>query len=173
MKASRRGDVGRTIPSFRMAQLSEFRRWRRFRKALLRSERERFREMLDEARFHISASSMAVRTSVFEGVFMAILLHHREELEELGASNDDGKESTSLVPGEMEEELRSWEKFARALRESDRVRFEGMLAAACEEMPAMQASASPFPVHALLMGILFSQHKAVEDLKAERRREPR
>ena len=75
--------MGRTVPSFRMAQLSEFQRWRRFRKALLRSEREPFQEMLDEARFHISASSMAVRTSVFEGVFMAILLHHQRELEDL------------------------------------------------------------------------------------------
>jgi len=75
--------MGRTVPSFRMAQVSEFQSWRRFRAALPRSERRAFDEMLDEARFHTSASSMAVRTSVFEGVFMAILLHHYEELDEL------------------------------------------------------------------------------------------
>jgi hypothetical protein len=69
-----------------MAQLSEFQRWRRFRQALLRGERESFGEMLDEARFHTSASSMAVRTSVFEGVFMAILFRHYQELEALRAA---------------------------------------------------------------------------------------
>ncbi|MDG6925282.1 MAG: hypothetical protein JRN09_01885 [Nitrososphaerota archaeon] len=80
--------MGRTVPSFRMAQLAEFQRWRRFRQALPRSEREPFEEMLDEARFHTSASSMAVRTSVFEGVFMAVLFRHYQELEALRAAGE-------------------------------------------------------------------------------------
>jgi hypothetical protein len=73
----------------------------------------------------------------------------------------------SLSGGEMARELQSWKRFASALRDGDRERFERMLASACEAMPAMQASASPFPVEALLMGILFSQHRVIEDLKAE------
>jgi hypothetical protein len=73
----------------------------------------------------------------------------------------------SLSQGEMAHELRSWSRFASALRDEDRERFERMLASACEAMPAMQASASPFPVEALLMGILFSQHRTIEELKAE------
>jgi hypothetical protein len=73
----------------------------------------------------------------------------------------------NVSEAEMADELRSWKRFASALRDEDRARFERMLASACESMPAMQASASPFPVEALLMGILFSQHRLIEELKAE------
>jgi hypothetical protein len=73
----------------------------------------------------------------------------------------------SLGQAEIDEELRSWEGFARALRGEDRVLFERMMAGAREAMPAMQASDSAFPVEALFMGILFSQHKLIEELKRE------
>jgi hypothetical protein len=71
----------------------EVSRWKDFRKALLKSERESFDQMLDNARLFNSASMCAVRTSVFEGMLMAILLHHYGVLQRLdettGREHDD------------------------------------------------------------------------------------
>jgi len=68
--------MGRTIPSFRIAEAEEAAEWKPFRKALPRRERAAFDEMLSCARFYTSASSAAIRTSKFEGLAMAVLFHH-------------------------------------------------------------------------------------------------
>ena len=75
--------MGRTVPSFRIAEMQEVEEWRTFRRALPRREREAFDEMLDTARLYISASSFAVRTSRLEGMGMALLFHHYKELQRL------------------------------------------------------------------------------------------
>jgi hypothetical protein len=75
--------MGRTVPSFRLAQMREVDEWRTFRRALPKREREAFDEMLDTARLYISASSFAVRTSRLEGMGMALLFHHYKELQRL------------------------------------------------------------------------------------------
>jgi hypothetical protein len=72
--------MGRTTPSFRMAEAQEIEEWRKFRRALPREDRAAFDEMLNVARLYASASSAAVRTSRFEGMAMAIALHHFKEL---------------------------------------------------------------------------------------------
>jgi len=74
--------MGRTVPSFRIAEAQEFGEWRGFRKALPRRERKAFDEMLNASRLYTSASSAAVRTSRFEGMAMAILFHHYQLLAE-------------------------------------------------------------------------------------------
>jgi hypothetical protein len=68
--------MGRTTPSFRMAEAQEIEEWRSFRRSLPRGERAAFDEMLNVARLYASASSAAVRTSRFEGMAMAIAFHH-------------------------------------------------------------------------------------------------
>ncbi|HVC26786.1 MAG TPA: hypothetical protein VND40_01360, partial [Nitrososphaerales archaeon] len=68
--------VGRTTPSFRIAEAQEIEEWRRFRRALPKGDRPAFDEMLNAARLYASASSAAVRTSRFEGMAMAIAFHH-------------------------------------------------------------------------------------------------
>ena len=68
--------MGRTIPSFRIAEAQEVAEWKAFRKALPRRDRAVFDEMLSSARLYTSASSAAVRTSKFEGMAMAIIFHH-------------------------------------------------------------------------------------------------
>jgi hypothetical protein len=75
--------MGRTVPSFRLAEMAEVSEWRRFRKALPKRERKDFDEMLDTARLYISASSFAVRTSRLEGMGMALLFHHYRLLSQL------------------------------------------------------------------------------------------
>jgi hypothetical protein len=68
--------MGRTVPSFRIAEAQEVAEWRSFRKALHRRDRVAFDEMLSSARLYTSASSAAIRASKFEGMAMAIIFHH-------------------------------------------------------------------------------------------------
>jgi len=72
--------MGRTIPSFRIAEDQEAAEWKSFRKALPRRDRTAFDEMLSSAKLYTSASSAAVRTSRFEGIAMAIIFHHYKML---------------------------------------------------------------------------------------------
>jgi hypothetical protein len=72
--------MGRTIPSFRIAEAQEASEWRSFRKALPRRDRAAFDRLLSSARFYTSASSAAVRSSRFEGMAMAMVFHHHRTL---------------------------------------------------------------------------------------------
>ena len=82
--------MGRTVPSFRMAEMQEVGQWREFRRSLPRRERRDFDDMLDTARLYISASSFAVRTSRLEGMAMALLFHHYKQLQQLRGRAGDG-----------------------------------------------------------------------------------
>ena len=75
--------MGRTIPSFRMAEAREIEEWKPFRRALPRRERGAFDELLRASKLYASASSAAVRTSRFEGMVMALLFHHQKMLAEI------------------------------------------------------------------------------------------
>jgi len=72
--------MGRTIPSFRIAEAQEAAEWKAFRKALPKNDRLAFDGMLSSARLYTSASSAAVRSSRFEGMAMAIIFHHYKGL---------------------------------------------------------------------------------------------
>jgi hypothetical protein len=72
--------MGRTIPSFRIAEAQEASSWKPFRKALPRQDRAAFDEMMATARLYTSASSAAVRPSRFEGMAMALVFHHQRLL---------------------------------------------------------------------------------------------
>ena len=89
--------MGRTIPSFRIAEAQEAAEWKTFRKALPRGDRAPFDEMLSSARLYTSASSAAVRSSKFEGMTMAIIFNHYRMLtRSVGAVskiNNPGKSS--------------------------------------------------------------------------------
>ncbi len=84
--------MGRTIPSFRIAEAQEASEWRSFRKALPRDDRAAFDEMLGSARLYTSASSAAVRPSRFEGMAMAVIFHHyRVLMRAVGALSEAGR----------------------------------------------------------------------------------
>jgi len=72
--------MGRTIPSFRIAEAQEVSEWKAFRKALPKKDRAAFDELLNSARLYTSASSAAVRASRFEGMVMALIFHHQRTL---------------------------------------------------------------------------------------------
>lgn len=75
--------MGRTVPSFRIAEAQEASEWRTFRNALSRKDRDTFDGMLRSARLYTSASSAAVRASRFDGMAMAIIFHHYKTLTQL------------------------------------------------------------------------------------------
>ena len=77
--------MGRTVPSFRIAEEQEKAEWRSFRKALPEEDRRTFDEMLNSARLSTSASSAAMRASRFEGMAMAIIFHHYKTFVETAA----------------------------------------------------------------------------------------
>ena len=72
--------MGRTIPSFRIAEAQETSEWKSFRGALPKEDRHAFDEMLSSARLYTSASSAAIRSSKFEGMAIAIVFHHYRAL---------------------------------------------------------------------------------------------
>lgn len=78
--------MGRTVPSFRMAEAHEIEEWKPFRRALPKRERETFDKMLRTAKLYASASSAAVRVSKFDGMAMALLFHHQRVLAEIEES---------------------------------------------------------------------------------------
>ena len=73
----------------------------------------------------------------------------------------------SLSDKEILQELESWKGFADALRAEDRELFTKMLRECYEYIPSMHAKASPFSAEALLMSVLFVQHKRIARLVKE------
>lgn len=86
--------MGRTIPSFRIAESQEATEWRAFRRALPKRDRGDFDDLLRSARLYTSASSAAVRPSRFEGMAMAIAFHHYRLLERSIKTSDAGRGET-------------------------------------------------------------------------------
>ena len=78
--------MGRTIPSFRLAQMHEECEWKDFRKALPKSERKSFDAMFDLSRLYISACSYATKPIRIQPIFMAIVFHHYKQLTEIAKS---------------------------------------------------------------------------------------
>ena len=90
--------MGRTIPSFRIAEAQEFSEWMPFRKARSKKDRKLFDEMVNSARLYTSASSAAVRTSRFEGMAMALIFHHQRLLTRcIGAFLEVNEERTPTL----------------------------------------------------------------------------
>lgn len=78
-------NMGRTIPSYRMAIDIEIAKWKTFRDALRKPEKDMFENMLLRSKLYASAGGMAVRPVVLEAMFMSILLDHHVRLLELVA----------------------------------------------------------------------------------------
>ncbi len=73
----------------------------------------------------------------------------------------------SLSDKEIMEELESWRGFGDALKAEDRELFTERVRQCHEYVPSMHAKASPFSAEALLMSILFMQHKRIVRIARE------
>ena len=72
--------MGRTVPSFRLAQMYEEREWKGFRNALSKSERKEFDKMFATSRLYVSACSYAARPIRIQPILMSIVFHHYKQL---------------------------------------------------------------------------------------------
>lgn len=75
--------MGRTIPSFRLACMTEELKWRSFRFCLDKDDRKKFDEMFSISRQYNSACSNSARAIVIHSIIMSIILHHYKQLMEL------------------------------------------------------------------------------------------
>ena len=68
-----------------------------------------------------------------------------------------------LFPEEdvLAKEVESWRSFAESLRAEDRGLFIKMLNDCYRYVEAVNAKGEPFPAEALLMALIFSQHKMI------------
>lgn len=92
--------MGRTIPSFRMAIDIEIAKWKPFRDALRKPDREIFENMLLRSKLYASAGGMAVRPIVLEAMLISILLDHHKRLLNIVAEIE--KIKTPAAPKELE-----------------------------------------------------------------------
>ena len=72
--------MGRTIPSFRIALAMEKEEWKPFRNALDKSDRKKFDEMWDLPKWYISACSNSVQYVRLHPILMSILLYDYKKL---------------------------------------------------------------------------------------------
>jgi hypothetical protein len=75
--------MGRTIPSFRLASVDEYREWKEFRSRLDKSDMKVFDRMFDTASLYNSACSYAASPIRIQPIFMSIIFHHHQTLREL------------------------------------------------------------------------------------------
>ena len=75
--------MGRTIPSFRIASVTEEKEWKQFRNSLDKSDRKIFDEMFSIAHLYNSASSYAAKPIRIQPIFMSIIFHHYKQIARL------------------------------------------------------------------------------------------
>ena len=73
-------DLGRTVPSFRMALEVELRKWSEFRKGLRAEEQKILDELLNDVRKHTDAGSLVCSPTISEIVMMSILIEFKKQL---------------------------------------------------------------------------------------------
>jgi hypothetical protein len=73
----------------------------------------------------------------------------------------------SLGKSRIVKEIDSWRPFGEALRTEDRELYRKMMQRVCEYLPSMEVNAEPFPNDSLFMGLVFLQHRMIEELTAK------
>jgi hypothetical protein len=90
-------DVGRTVPSFRIAAEIERTKWKQFRSYLDKKDRKTFDQMYDCVKLHNNSCSNACRPVVIHSVLMSIIFEHYKQLTKLleqKKAKDKAKSST-------------------------------------------------------------------------------
>ena len=75
--------MGKSVPTFRQELDSIISEWKKFRRALRKEEREKFDELMTEAKKHASAAQYQANVDPMESVFISILLEHQMMLDRL------------------------------------------------------------------------------------------
>ncbi len=80
--------MGRTVPSFRMLLDSIIMELGDFRRALRRSDQEVFDHIMDMAREHASASTVAAAIDPMDTIVLSILIEQQKQIDDLKEEND-------------------------------------------------------------------------------------
>jgi hypothetical protein len=75
--------MGRTIPSFRLASVDEYKEWKKFRSHLGKSDRKAFDRIYATCHLYNSACMYAANPIRIQPIFMSIIFHHYVALREL------------------------------------------------------------------------------------------
>jgi hypothetical protein len=70
----------------------------------------------------------------------------------------------SLGKSRIVREIEGWRPFGEALRADDREMYREMMQRCCEYLPSMEVKAEPFPNDSLFMGLIFLQHRMIDEL---------
>jgi hypothetical protein len=84
VKQIKRRDVnmcGRTVPSFRPALEHEIESWKDYKRALRPEDRKTFDKLMNFARIHADAGSLAARPMLSELLFMSFALEQEKKIE--------------------------------------------------------------------------------------------
>ena len=73
--------MGRTVPSFRPALEHEIESWKDFKRALRPEERRVFDKLMNYARIHADAGSLAGRPILSEILFISFVLEQEKRIE--------------------------------------------------------------------------------------------
>jgi hypothetical protein len=73
-------NLGRTVPSFRMAVEQELQKWKEFRRGLRIEEQAILDELLDSVRKHADAGSLVCSPTISEIAMMSILIELKKQL---------------------------------------------------------------------------------------------
>lgn len=78
-------NMGRTVPSFRPALEHEIESWKDFKRALRPEEQKIFNKLINFARIHADAGSLAARPMLSEILFMSFAIEQEKKIELLEA----------------------------------------------------------------------------------------
>lgn len=73
-------NIGRTVPSFRPALENEIESWKDYRRALRPDEQKIFDKLMNYARIHADAGSMAGRPMLSEVLFVSFAIEQEKKI---------------------------------------------------------------------------------------------
>ncbi len=163
--------MGRTIPSFRIAAVLEYNKWKLFRKYLKnKNEKKLFTHMFLTANLYNSACSNAANPIRIHPIMMSIILHHYKMLKEQtssfvgfhNSSNDDNNyiyDHNNIDSTILKQELEKWYNFSFVLRKKNRMLFEEMLRSSYKYSSSINAKGKENSTESLFMAMIFDQQK--------------
>jgi hypothetical protein len=84
-------NLGRTVPSFRMALEQELEKWKEFRRGLRAEEQVILDELMDSVRKHADAGSLVCSPTISEIAMMSMLIELKKQLKKSETGTDSPK----------------------------------------------------------------------------------
>ncbi len=96
--------MGKSVPTFRRELERIESKWRRYRKALRKEEKDTFDELFIKAKKHASASQYQAAPDPMESFFISVLLEQQKKIERLERVVKDEGLDLGYISGTEKEE---------------------------------------------------------------------